>query len=198
MSTAKSLSGAIILAHLLLCLSFFLYSNLFWPFFTVSLLSLGIFSFRSTKWKAPSIKHAVLGVGSGILLYLVFYFGKLIMLAIFPESITQLEDLYGLVAPEIGWHYLSLILIIIPGEELFWRGFVQYHLEKMNVPFPVVLAAIFYMSAHLYAGALLLLVAALLAGSIWGYLYKRTVNLTVPLLSHLVFDLLLLVFFPLL
>nr|WP_286170655.1 CPBP family intramembrane glutamic endopeptidase [Bacillus sp. NTK071] len=120
------------------------------------------------------------------------------MLYLFPESITQLEELYRLVAPIQGWHYVSLIFVIIPGEELFWRGVVQDHVEKATLRYPVILAALLYMSAHIYAGAFLLLVAAVLAGTVWGYLYKKTSNMTIPIISHLVFDLLLLVFFPLL
>lgn len=194
----RKLLGTIVVAHVLLFLSFFLFKDLFWPLFTTSLLLLGIFSIRNARWKTPSPLHMFYGLGSGILLYLIFYIGKSVMLYLFPESITQLEELYRLVAPIQGWHYVSLIFVIIPGEELFWRGVVQDHVEKATLRYPVILAALLYMSAHIYAGAFLLLVAAVLAGTVWGYLYKKTSNMTIPIISHLVFDLLLLVFFPLL
>ncbi len=198
MSASRVLLGSVILAHFLLFLSFFLFKDLFWPLFTASLLLLGTLSIKYAKWKAPSIRSILYGIGSGVLLYFLFFIGKTIMLTLFPQSITQLEELYRLVAPERGWHYLSLIFVIIPGEELFWRGLIQDQVKKLNLRYPIILAAILYMSAHIYAGALLLLVAAILAGIVWGYLYRLTSTMTTPILSHLVFDLLLLVIFPLL
>lgn len=198
MSPIRKLLGTIVLAHFLLFLSFFLLKDIFWPLFTASLLVLATFSIRNARWRKPSSLQIIYGIGSGILLYLIFYLGKLVMLLLFPESITQLEELYLLVAPKQNWHYVSLILVIIPGEELFWRGAVQEQVEKLPIRYPILVAALLYMSAHIYAGALLLLVAAVFAGTVWGYLYKRTSNMIVPILSHLVFDLLLLVFFPLL
>ncbi|MGB8002435.1 MAG: CPBP family intramembrane glutamic endopeptidase [Anaerobacillus sp.] len=198
MSAPRVLLGSVILAHFLLFLSFFLFKDFFWPFFTASLLLLGTLSIRYAKWKAPSIRSISYGIGSGVLLYLIFFIGKTLMLALFPQSITQLEELYQLVAPEQGWHYFSLIFVIIPGEELFWRGLIQDQVVKTKLRYPIILAAILYMSAHIYAGALLLLVAALLAGTVWGYLYRKTSTITTPLLSHLIFDLLLLIIFPLL
>lgn len=194
----KQLIGAIAIAHILLFLCFYLFSEVFWLLFTLSLLTLALLSYKSTSWKRVTFNHIVIGFGSGVLLYLVFFIGKQLMLTLFPTMITDLQALYELIAPKENWHYVSLILVIIPAEELFWRGYVQRNLEKSSLRYPVVLAAVLYMSAHLYAGALLLLVAALMAGMVWGYLYKRTGTMTVPLLSHLVFDLLLLVFFPLL
>ncbi|WP_226657097.1 CPBP family intramembrane glutamic endopeptidase [Pseudalkalibacillus hwajinpoensis] len=198
MLSNKQLYFTLFLSHFLLFLSFFWFKDVFWPLFTISLLLLGGISIRHVKWKKPSFFHLLMGTFSGVFLYFVFLLGKTIMLALFPQFITQVDELYTLVAPDKAWHYVSLILIIIPGEELFWRGLVQTELKKRKIKYPILLAALLYMSAHLYAGAFLLLLAAVLAGFLWGYLYDRTHNMIVPLLSHLVFDLFLLVFFPLL
>jgi uncharacterized protein len=194
----KRLYLALFLSHLLLFLSFYLFSDFFWPLFTVSLLLLGGISIRQVKWEKPSLFHLLIGILSGVFLYFAFFLGKTLMLVLIPQFMTQINELYTLVAPDKAWHYVSLILIIIPGEELFWRGLVQAELKTSQIKYPILLAALLYMSAHLYAGAFLLLIAAVLAGVIWGYLYDRTRNMVVPLLSHLVFDLFLLVFFPLL
>ncbi|MCA0985938.1 CPBP family intramembrane glutamic endopeptidase [Guptibacillus algicola] len=198
MLTNKRLLTTILIAHLLLFLSFFVFSNVFWQVFTVSLLLLIILSYRSATWKKITFDQLLIGTLSGLLLYLLFYIGKQFMLILFPEMITSLQSLYDFISPKEKWHYVSLILVIIPGEELFWRGFVQGKLEKASTAFPILLATVLYTSVHIYAGTLLLLAAALLAGFTWGYLYKRTGTITVPILSHLVFDLMLLVFFPLL
>lgn len=190
---------SIIIAHLLLFSSFFLLSDLFfWQAFTLSLFLLILYSYRSASWKKVTYNHVLIGVGSGVLLYLTFYIGKQIMLMLFPDMIASLQSLYNLISPKETWHYISLILIIIPGEELFWRGFVQGKMDKTQSTSSILLATVLYASAHIYAGTFLLIVAALLAGFTWGYLYNRTRTMTVPILSHLVFDLMLLVFFPLL
>ena len=198
MLSNKQLYFLLFLSHCLLFLSFYLFKDVFWPLFTLSLLLLGGISIRKVKWKKPSQFHLLIGMLSGVFLYFVFLLGKILMLALFPQFITQVDELYTLVAPVKAWHYISLILIIIPGEELFWRGLVQAELKTRKLKFPILLAALLYMTAHLYAGVFLLLIAAVLAGCVWGYLYDRTHNMIVPLLSHLVFDLFLLVFFPLL
>ncbi|WP_377888613.1 CPBP family intramembrane glutamic endopeptidase [Alkalihalobacillus sp. R86527] len=198
MHTNKRFITTIFIAHLLLFLSFYLFSNVFWPLFTMSLLLLIMLSYQSASWKKITFIQLLIGVGSGLLLYLLFFSGKQLMLLLFPEMITSLQTLYELISPKEKWHYVSLILIIIPGEELFWRGFIQGRLEKANISNAVLLATVLYTSVHIYAGAILLLVAALLAGFTWGYIYRRTNTMTVPILSHLVFDLMLLVFFPLL
>ncbi|WP_237563613.1 CPBP family glutamic-type intramembrane protease [Halalkalibacter okhensis] len=46
-------------------------------------------------------------------------------------------------------------------------------------------------------GSLLLVLAALFGGLLWSILYLKTRNILVPIISHIFFDILLLIVFPL-
>ncbi|MGB8000878.1 MAG: CPBP family glutamic-type intramembrane protease [Anaerobacillus sp.] len=60
------------------------------------------------------------------------------------------------------------------------------------------MATLLYAVAHFYSSAPLLILAAIEEGIAWGWLYEKRGNFWVPLLSHILFDLLVLVIFPLL
>ncbi|WP_257352037.1 CPBP family intramembrane glutamic endopeptidase [Pseudalkalibacillus decolorationis] len=137
------------------------------------------------------------GILSGILLYVLFALGKIVVITLFPTLFNNLLGLYELIQPRTWWHTLLVFMIIIPAEEMFWRGFVQQKLRDPTIH-PVLISSSLYALAHLASGSLLLVLSALLAGFVWGFLYVRSQNILVPLLSHLVFDLLLFIIFPLL
>jgi membrane protease YdiL (CAAX protease family) len=103
-----------------------------------------------------------------------------------------------IVGPSELWHYLLLVLIIVPGEEIFWRGYIQGAISKWkNGSGSVLIAACFYAFAHLWSGNLMLVAAAFTAGIAWGALFEWKRSLVLIIISHLVFDVWLLVVIPL-
>ena len=40
----------------------------------------------------------------------------------------EISSLYKAFAPVSLWHYIVLLFIIVPGEEIFWRGYIQKRL----------------------------------------------------------------------
>lgn len=192
---------SIILAHLLLFISFVFQPVSFWLSFSISLLILSAYSFVYIKMDIMGawVKNIVIGLLSGIGLYGVFFIGKWLMEMWFPSLMVQLEGLYSVVQPIELWHYIVLFLIVIPGEEFFWRGYVLKRLTiKYSTWAAVVLSVLLYASANLYAGSILLILATLLAGSVWSLIYLYTKNIWAVILSHIIFDLLLLIIFPVL
>lgn len=193
---------AILLAHIALYISFIHKPISFWTSFSIALAILIIYAliFERMSWKMPKGKDWIIGIVTGSGLYLLFFIGKHIMLIVMPSLIVELENLYTFVKPDQWWHYLALFLIIIPGEELFWRGFIFQRLLKMKLTplVAIIVATVLYTSANFYAGSLLLLLATLIAGIVWSIVYDKTKNIGTVLLSHMIFDLLLLVIFPLL
>ncbi|WP_096201152.1 CPBP family intramembrane glutamic endopeptidase [Bacillus sp. FJAT-45350] len=189
----------VVIAHLLLCLSFLLQPIDFWILFPLSLFVLSVYALTRERLLLELQNHILwLGFVSGFLLYGVFAFGKWFIAWSGIPLLEQLEALYQLVQPVSLWNYLFLFLIIIPGEELFWRGLVVKRLSmKFSPMLSVSVGALFYASAHIYSGTILLVVAALLAGFVWGWIYLRTRSIWVAIFSHLVFDLFLLVVWPL-
>ena len=188
----------LIIAHLLMYFTF-QDKAVFWYIFSASLLFLISYSILSEELndEASFGSYLLYGIVSGLLLYGVFWAGyQLIDLLNLPFK-KDVSKLYGRYSPSMLWHYIVLILIIIPGEEIFWRGFVQKRLLKfMNVPMAIVFSAILYASVHLYATHWILAFAALVAGLYWGFLYHWKRSMPLLIVSHLIFDLLLFVFLP--
>ena len=91
----------------------------------------------------------------------------------------------GLVAVRLA----GAVLVVPIMEELFWRSFILRWIQNsafLSVdPAGVSTRAIFISSA-LFATEHRLWFAGLLAGLVYGWLYKRTGNLWVPILSHAV------------
>ncbi|MCH1627817.1 CPBP family intramembrane glutamic endopeptidase [Ferdinandcohnia quinoae] len=195
----KTFYLSLLLVHFLLFISF--QSSLpFWIVFTLSFICLSIFATIFSKYdiKDTTISNISLGLLSGIGLYFVFLIGKQLASVIFPIYLEDISHLYNSIAPVTWWHYIALFLIIIPGEELFWRGFIQKRLSQnlSSSGLSILSSAILYTSANLYAGNLLFLLATLVGGILWGALYVWKRNIVVNIISHLIFDLLLIVIFP--
>lgn len=138
------------------------------------------------------------GLLSGAALYGVFWLGDLLLnLLNFTSLSNQVTKLYNKFSPDAIWHYIALILIIVPGEEFFWRGFIQKRLlASTGVWTSVIVSTVFYSIVSLYSGYILLGIAALICGFVWGTLYAWKRSLPLVIISHLTFNLLLLVFFP--
>ncbi|HEX6837988.1 MAG TPA: CPBP family intramembrane glutamic endopeptidase [Polyangia bacterium] len=93
----------------------------------------------------------------------------------------------------------ALVLVpVVLGEELVWRGVVQGAIVRRAGPRAGVgLAALVYALAHGPAGAPLLVVVALGCGLVWGALRAATGSLVPSLVAHLVWDTLVLLAWPL-
>ncbi|WP_235820403.1 CPBP family intramembrane glutamic endopeptidase [Halalkalibacter krulwichiae] len=192
---------SLLIAFLLLFSSFSWQPIDFWVLFPLSLLLLigWSFIFEQHELKRPTFSHFIYAVGSGIFLYGLFAIGKWLLTFLNLPLLDELESLYNVVQPTEPLHFLWLFLIIIPGEEWFWRGYVVKRLMKhvSNIQ-ATILGTLLYAAAHLVTGSILLVLAALFAGLAWSFLYTQTRNIWLPILSHLVFNLFLLILFPLL
>ncbi|WP_404449540.1 CPBP family intramembrane metalloprotease [Sutcliffiella horikoshii] len=190
------------LANLLLAVSFSM-TDYFWILFPISLFSLILISLKDKKYTPPNdrlvtFNDCLYGVVTGTILYGVFLMTYLI-LKVLPFPLIQfVEELYLIVGPSTWWHYLALVLIIIPGEEVFWRRYLQSKMVVRYGPFVgVIFGACLYSLAHIWTGNPMLVAAAATAGVVWGGLYVWKYSLPLVIISHLVFDLWLLVIFPL-
>ncbi len=85
------------------------------------------------------------------------------------------------------------LALIVLAEELLWRGVVaRWAVERLGRPAGLLAAAGVYAAAHLAAMNPLLLLAAVLLGLVWGWLFAATDDLVVPSACHLAWDALLL------
>jgi membrane protease YdiL (CAAX protease family) len=187
------------MAHILL---FFTYSDqkVFWYMFTATMLILISYSIIKEHIDdvAPLSIYLTYGLISGLLLFGLFWLGNLIFELLHISVQTDISRLYKLFSPTLFWHYLSLMLIAVPGEEIFWRGFIQKRLlHYFGFKGSVFISSLMYASVNLYTGEWILIFATFIAGLFWGtlYVWKRSIPLVI--VSHLVFDLFIFILLPL-
>lgn len=146
-----------------------------------------------------TLRHLAVGVLSFLLLYLIFYVGNIVTGYILPFKNTQVSMVYSNRAQAAPWLIgVLLLLVIAPGEEFFWRGFIQRQFsEKFGAQWGWILGALAYGGVHLITGNAMLVIAALVCGFYWGFLYKNEKSLWPVLISHALWDFTIFVLFPL-
>ncbi|MFP5105225.1 CPBP family intramembrane glutamic endopeptidase [Neobacillus sp. C211] len=187
-----------IIAHVLLFFSFH-DRAIFWYIFSGSVLVLIAYSTfqEEVDDEVSFIQFILLGSISGVLLYFVFRAGIRGMEILQLPIDTSIKNLYNWYAPSLFWQYLALVLVAAPGEELFWRGFIQKRLSKyLNPVVSILSASILYASVHIYSGSFLLVLAAFISGFVWGYLYFFKKSMPLVIVSHIIFDLLIFIILP--
>jgi uncharacterized protein len=188
-----------LLAHALM---YFTFNDraIFWYIFTGSLLILITYAMfqEDVEDEASFFKYISFGVLSGLLLYAMFWLGVQVFDLFNLPFDKSIKNLYRWFAPSLFWEYLALILVAAPGEELFWRGFVQKRLLRYFGPFgSISIAAFLYASVHIYSGTFTLMLAAFLSGLVWGALYMWKKSMPLVIVSHIVFDIMIFIILPL-
>jgi len=131
-----------------------------------------------------------LGLLSAAGLYLIFFVGNWAARLVLPFAGADIGQVYGFKtgAPVLRL-VLSMILIIGPGEELFWRAYLQRRWQKRFGPVAGWLAATaLYALVHVGSGNILLVLAAAVCGLFWGRLYWKTGSALLVVVSHTVWD----------
>lgn len=190
---------SIVMAHVLLYLTFS-DRDIFWYLYTAANLFFISFAIISERIDDHQKTRSYLkyGVLSGLLLYALFFAGHLLLPHLPLSWDKQAAGIYKWYGPQFSWHYIVLILVFIPGEELFWRGFIQKRLSVyFNDLTAIIAASMLYASIFIYSDKLIWVLAAFIAGLFWGSLYVWKRSIPMLIISHLVFDILLIVLLPL-
>jgi len=150
-------------------------------------------------WSYRRARKLLLGVLTAVLLYAVFVGLNSISRFVFPRAATDIGRVYafkaGAAPARVG---LLILLIIGPGEEIIWRGFLQRHWEKRwGYPAGWLSTAALYAGVHLGSGNVMLVLAAAAAGLFWGFLYHRFGSVLLNAVSHTLWDLLIFMILPL-
>jgi membrane protease YdiL (CAAX protease family) len=179
----------------------------FWTWLAANVVLLAVLAFvldrgygRRLAEDARSglLMKVTVGLASAAALYAVFAVGRAAAPLIFPFAKTGIADIYALKA---GTPVLRIALLlglaVGPGEELFWRGFLQERAGATTSPgFGFVLAALLYTAVHLASGNPMMVVAAAVCGLFWGWLYLSFRSPLLNIVSHAVWDLLVFVLLP--
>jgi hypothetical protein len=179
--------GAFILATLGWAITFGWAGGNFWIKIGLSVIAVTLYSLF---WQRPKItfqlRSFVIGFLSAAVLYLIFFLGDKLAPFILPESKAQVGGIYALgEGTSNALIFLLLFFITGPGEEIFWRGFLQDRLmTRWGRMGGFLITTAVYAGVHLFSGNLLLILAALVAGSFWGLLYLWKKNLLIQITSH--------------
>lgn len=182
--------------------SFYLNPYNFWLEMSVSVAILAFLSLltwsRYDQLTGLTPRSVTIGVLSALVLYGVFWFGNIVITRLIPFAESEIAAVYGntgsTALPVIG---VLLFLVIGPGEEVFWRGTVQNSLDENYGKFFSVLAgAGLYSFVHIWSLNLTLVLAALIAGLFWGWIYAREKELAPVIVSHSVWSVLIFLILP--
>ena len=179
--------GAFILASVCWAITFGWPGGNFWVKIGLSVVAVSLYSLF---WQRPNIsfhlRSFLLGLFSAAILYFIFLLGNKLAPTILPGVKAQVGGIYSLGAgANKVLIFLVLFFITGPGEEIFWRGFLQDRLMKRWGNFSgFLMTTALYAGVHVFSCNLMLILAAFVAGAFWGVLYLWKRDLLAQITSH--------------
>ena len=175
----------------------------FWVMMTFSGLTLTTYS----TWASPGwwkdirldLSNILLGVALAAVLWGIFWIGDKLSSLMFDFARPQVDMIYGMKEGENPWVLTALMLLIIgPAEEIFWRGYLQKSFsKKWNPNMVFVVTSLMYSLVHVSNFNFMLIMAAAVAGFVWGLAYRfYPEKFGAILLSHALWDCAVFIWFP--
>lgn len=175
----------------------------FWVMMTFSGLTLTTYS----TWASPGwwkdirldLSNILLGVALAAVLWGIFWIGDKLSSLMFDFARPQVDMIYGMKEGENPWVLTALMLLIIgPAEEIFWRGYLQKSFsKKWNPNMGFVVTTLMYSLVHVSKFNFMLIMAAAVAGFVWGLAYRfYPEKFGAILLSHALWDCAVFIWFP--
>ena len=166
-------------------------------------LALAFLPERSFKIERPLLQLAG-GIALAFALWGIFWIGDKASAWLFDFARPEVDSIYsmksGLPVPAIA---ALLLLVIGPAEEFFWRGYVQrtfaglFAGRKYPADLAFLATALIYALVHIWSLNFMLIMAALVAGCVWGFIYRLCPKaLPALVLSHALWDALVFVLLP--
>ena len=175
----------------------------FWVMMTCSGAALTIFTTwaRPGWWKEVRLKFSdvALGVALAAALWGVFWLGEFFSTMLFDFARGQVDSIYGMKEGENPLVLTLLMLLIIgPAEEIFWRGFIQNRFSaRWNPNTGFIVTTLVYSLVHLSKFNFMLIMAAMVAGLVWGLAYRLfPERLGAIIISHALWDCAVFIWFP--
>lgn len=175
----------------------------FWVMMTCSGLVLTLYS----TWAAPGwwkdirldLTNIVLCVLLAAALWGIFWIGDRLSSLMFDFARPQVNMIYGMKEGENPLVLTVLMLFIIgPAEEIFWRGYIQKNLSaRWNPNMGFIVTTLIYSLVHVSKFNFMLIMAAAVAGFVWGLAYRFfPEKFGAILLSHALWDCAVFIWFP--
>jgi membrane protease YdiL (CAAX protease family) len=179
--------GAVVLASVCWAITFGWSGGNFWIKIGLSVVVVFLYSLL---WQRPkisfSLRSFLIGLFSALILYAIFLLANKLAPIILPGAKAQVGGIYSLGA---GANKILIFLLLFfvtgPGEEIFWRGFLQDRLmERWGNFAGYLMTTALYAGVHVFSWNLMLILAAWVAGAFWGLLYLWRKDLLVQITSH--------------
>jgi membrane protease YdiL (CAAX protease family) len=148
--------------------------------------------------RAKPARKVFVGILAALLLYGIFFGGNWLARQLLPFAGEGIEQVYAFKARASPLRIVLLMVFLIgPGEEVFWRGFVQRRGQALFGPVAGwLLSTTVYALVHAGSGNLMLVLAAVVCGLFWGALYLRYRSVLLVAASHTLWDLLVFIVVP--
>ncbi|MBB5149262.1 MULTISPECIES: CPBP family intramembrane glutamic endopeptidase [Ureibacillus] len=173
--------------------------KIFWHLYTFTLLVGTAISILFGKFKdeLPTWKYILFGIGFGTITYGIIRLGYMLLKFTDSSSIKTIRKFLETYGPNNIWHYLLLIFIIVVGEELFWRGYVQHALKQYVSPvIACIMTSLLFALAISLSGFIHGVICAFIISLIFGFLYEWKKSMPLVIVAHEVFVLLLFLILP--
>ena len=175
----------------------------FWWMMTASACTLSALAtiFNPGWWKQVriDISNIILGVVIAVALWSIFWIGDKLSQIMFTFARPQVDLIYSMKDGESAWLLTALMLFLIgPAEEIFWRGYIQKTFSaRWNPNIGFIVTTAIYALVHAGSCNFMLTMAALVAGFVWGLLYRFFPNrFGAIIISHALWDVAVFIWFP--
>lgn len=151
---------------------------------------------RGMSW---NFWQLALGVVIAVGLWFVFFVGDKVSAWFFGFARSQVDAIYMMRKGWSPWLLSLLMLVLIgPAEEIFWRRYVQRTLaDRWGHNAGFLLATMLYALAHAGSCNFMLVMAAMVAGFVWGGMYRFFPRcFPAILMSHALWDAAVFIWFP--
>lgn len=206
----KNIFSVVLVALLALILFSLLFSGItfgFWVQFSLSISGLCLLAYKSDiigmhglfkAGRKDLVLAIVFGLLSASILYGAFFCFKLLAEYMFSFAHKDIANVYTLKG-DVRDIYIALLLIFVigPGEEIFWRGYLQRTLSKQFGFAGVIFGVAAYTVAHLASANLMLIAAAAVCGLFWALMFWRFKSIWLNIISHVVWDVAVFLIWPL-
>lgn len=173
--------------------------TIFWYLYAFTLLVGMAISLVAGQFKdeLPTWHYLLFGIGYGTISFGFIKLGHILLPHLDSSATKEINKFLAEYGPTTIWHYLMLIFIIVVGEEMFWRGFIQQQLKRWTSPtLAILVTAILFSLSLAITGFIPGALAAFVTSIIWGYLYEWKKSLPLIIVAHVVFVLLLFLVLP--
>ncbi|WP_455382742.1 CPBP family intramembrane glutamic endopeptidase [Salinispira pacifica] len=184
-------AGSVIAAIVLWYFVFVFPYGIFWVKMAIATPILAAISLsqirpRAEDFRAIRGRHILIGVGSAILLYGVFFLGNIVISWIIPGSHRMVASVYATGRALPHWAIALLLLFVTsPAEEIYWHRFVQRTLgDRFGRKAAFAATVGLYTLVHVVTLNPALMLAAFTAGLVWGYIYYREGTIIPTVISH--------------